>query len=152
MTTYLVRHAKAGSRGRWNGPDHERLLSSRGEQQSKKIAKFLVKKDITHIISSPYARCLQTVAHLSSQTGVETEARSELGEGSPPDKILNLLTKISAENAVLCSHGDVIGIIMNYVESLGVNLDSDRSEKGSIWVLDFSYGQVINARYIEPPQ
>ena len=41
---------------------------------------------------------------------------------------------------------------MNYVESLGVNLDSDRSEKGSIWVLDFSDGQVINARYIEPPQ
>lgn len=92
------------------------------------------------------------MARLSSQTGVETEARSELGEGSPPDEILNLLTKISAENAVLCSHGDVIGIIMNYVESLGVNLDSDRSEKGSIWVLDFSDGQVINARYIEPPQ
>jgi len=152
MTTYLVRHARAGSRGRWDGPGDLRPLSTRGELQSKKIAKSLGKKDISQIISSPYKRCWQTVSRLAEKTGIELELRSELAEGSNQTEILNLLAKTASGNVVLCSHGDVIEIILAHAVELGVNLETTRAEKGSVWILEFEYGQIMQASYTAPPE
>ncbi len=152
MTTYLVRHARAGSRGRWDGPSDLRPLSTRGELQSKKIAKALGKKDISQIISSPYKRCWQTVSRLAEKTGVELELRSELAEGSNQTEILSLLAKTASGNVVLCSHGDVIEIILAHAVKLGVNLETTKTEKGSVWILEFEYGQIMQASYTAPPE
>lgn len=152
MTTYLVRHARAGSRGRWDGPDDLRPLSTRGEAQAKKIAKFLSKKEITQIISSPYKRCWQTVSNLAKKTDIETELHSELAEGSDPSGVLSLLAKNSNESVVLCSHGDIIEMILEHAIKIGVKLETTKAEKGSVWVLDFEDDQITRARYTAPPE
>ncbi len=64
---------------------------------------------------------------------------------------LRLVEKCSDENVVLCSHGDVFGNLLNHYEHTGVELEGDRLEKASTWVLDTDGGVVGHARYVPPP-
>ena len=60
-TLYLVRHAKAVSRGK-PGPDFARPLSPRGKNDAQKMAKYVKKKGPSPdlLISSPAKRALRT--------------------------------------------------------------------------------------------
>src|SRR2546421_11179571 len=53
---YVVRHAKAGSRGHWTGDDRLRPLSSKGFKQAEELVKLLRRFLITAIYSRPYLR------------------------------------------------------------------------------------------------
>ena len=64
MTIHLVRHARAGSRSRWKGDDSLRPLSKVGRTQADGIAKRLANEPVDLIVSSPYLRCVDTVAPL----------------------------------------------------------------------------------------
>ena len=151
MTIYLVRHAKAGSRKAWSGDDDQRPLSKRGRTQARAIAKSLAGEGVTRIVSSPYVRCRETVEPLAQRTGVDLELADALAEGAPLADSLRLVEKVSGDTAVLCSHGDVLGNLLNHYASTGVALDDDRLEKASIWVLDLVDGEFRASRYVAPP-
>jgi len=151
MTVYLIRHAKAGSRVKWTGPDDLRPLSKPGCRQAEGIAELLADAGIARIISSPHVRCRQTVEPVSARCGVSIEVSDSLAEGAPLDEALTLFDKVASENAVLCSHGDVIGALLWFFENRGVRLDDHRVEKGSTWVLEVERGTVVAARYLAPP-
>ena len=51
-TIYLVRHAKAGSRTRWDGDDVERPLNGEGQRQATSLAKRLAGKSPSTLLSS----------------------------------------------------------------------------------------------------
>lgn len=74
-----------------------------------------------------------------------------LAEGAPLVETLALFDKIGDEPAVVCTHGDVVGELLDHCVRQGVHLDDDRLEKGSTWVLDTEAGAIVAARYLRPP-
>ena len=151
MTLFLVRHAKAGSRKAWSGDDQLRPLSKRGRRQARAVAKALAGEGITRIVSSPFVRCRETVEPLAERVDVLVELSDVLAEGAPLADSLRLVEKIAGDTAVLCSHGDVLGNLLNHFASTGVALDDHRLEKGSVWVLDVIDGEVRAAHYVPTP-
>jgi len=151
VTVYLVRHAKAGSRKAWSGDDQLRPLSKRGRTEARAVAKALAGEGITRIASSPFVRCRETVEPLAQRLDVPVELSDALAEGTPLADSLRLVEKLAGDTAVLCSHGDVVGNLLNHFSSTGVALDDHRLEKGSVWVLDVVDGEVRSARYVPPP-
>ena len=71
MTLYIVRHAKAGKRSEWDGPDTLRPLSDKGWEQSQAIAEKLIDLKPSSLISSPAVRCMQTLEPLSKATKIK---------------------------------------------------------------------------------
>lgn len=151
MTVYLVRHAKAGSRRAWKGDDELRPLSKAGRTQARAIAKRLAGSEVVRIVSSPYVRCRETVEPLAERTSVELEVSDALAEGATLADSLRLLEKCAGDDAVLCTHGDVLGNLLMHASHLGVDLGDDRIEKASVWVLELVDGEVRSARYEPPP-
>jgi 8-oxo-dGTP diphosphatase len=150
MDAFLVRHAKAGSRRRFEGDDRLRPLTRNGRAQADAIATLLVHRNITRVLTSPYTRCAQTVEPLAGQLGVAVEVVEELAEGWEWTHALALVEQADTP-IVLCSHGDVIGDLMHQLAARGVPLDDDRIEKGSTWVLQVEEREVVKARYLAPP-
>lgn len=150
MDAFVVRHAKAGSRRRFDGDDRLRPLSRNGIPQAAGIAELLVHRDVARVLTSPYTRCVQTVEPLAEQVGVDVEVDEGLAEGGDWGYALELVEQAAAP-IVLCSHGDVIGDLMHHLAERGVPLDDDRIEKGSTWVLQVEEGEVVKARYLPPP-
>jgi 8-oxo-dGTP diphosphatase len=151
MSLYVVRHAKAGSRRDFDGDDRLRPLSRAGLEQAHGITLLLGHLPISRIYSSPYVRCVQTVEPLSARLGLPVDPSDALAEGAPVEEAVALLDKLAREEAVLCSHGDVIGDLLMHLADCGVRLDDFRLEKGSVWVLECENGRVVAARYVTPP-
>ena len=151
MTVYLVRHARAGSRGRWKGDDTLRPLSKLGRAQAEGIAKRLARKPIDIVLSSPYLRCVSTVEPAAIKHRLEVETSDALAEGANVSQALRLFEKVQDREAVLCTHGDVMQDLLDHFGRHGVKLRDQRMEKGSIWVLDVGRDGVEKARYVPPP-
>lgn len=151
MTVYVLRHAKAGSRRNWSGDDQQRPLSKPGRRQADTIADGLAGAGITRIVSSPFTRCVQSVEPLAARLGLTVDVSDALAEGAPMAEAVELLDKLAREDAVLCSHGDVIGELLMHLADHGVRLDDFRLEKGSTWVLDCDDGRVVAASYRPAP-
>ena len=69
---YLVRHADAGSRGIQN--DHQRRLSKRGRAQAGRLVDPFRTVGLTQLLSSPFARCMETLAPLATALDLPVEA------------------------------------------------------------------------------
>ena len=151
MTVYVVRHAKAGSRSAWDQPDDLRPLTKAGRKQAKAIATTFDEGDVTRILSSPFVRCRQTVEPLAERLRLPVDLARGLEEGAPLVETLALFDKLGDESAVLCTHGDVVGELLDHCLRHGVHLDVYRLEKGSTWVFDTEAGAIVAARYVPPP-
>jgi phosphohistidine phosphatase SixA len=147
---YLVRHAHAGSQKRWPGPDHDRPLSVRGQEQADGLLGVLRDHPVARILASPAVRCQRTVVPLGHQRGVPIELTSSLAVHAPVERLLELVVDPSMQAAVLCGHGEQLrGLLQLLVGS--VRLDGPpRLEKGSTWILDASTGKVGVAHYLPP--
>jgi 8-oxo-dGTP diphosphatase len=154
VTISLVRHAAAGSRSRWTGPDADRPLSPRGRDQATDIAARLAPRRPTRVLSSRYLRCAQTVGPLAIGLGLAVETHAALAEGTDVRQALALIDELAAAGAdtVLCSHGDVIPEVLDHLERHGVELVGGHAcAKGSIWDLEVRDGSVVRATY-HPPE
>lgn len=152
MPIYLVRHAKAGSRSTWTSDDRERPLVDSGWQQAHALSSRLACLNPSVLWSSPYLRCHQTLQPLSELCGLDVVIDSRLEEESPLEKSLAVLDD-APDNAVLCSHGDVIPDAVNGLIRRGMDVDNiPRSlKKASVFVLHRENGLFIRAEYWEPP-
>jgi phosphohistidine phosphatase SixA len=151
VSIYLVRHAKAGARRSWSGDDDLRPLSKPGRRQALALGDSLADAGITRIVSSPFVRCRQTVAPLGDRLRLTVEVSDALAEGAPQSDSLRLVEKHLDMSVALCSHGDVLGKLLNHFAHGGATLDNDRLEKASVWVLDVVDSDVRTARYLPPP-
>ncbi len=151
-TLYLVRHGAAGDRQSWSGDDALRPLSRRGEMQAAGLAKALGDQRIEAVFTSPYVRCVQTVQPLAEAAGLEVVEHPALAEGEGGKATRDLLRSVIGTNAVLCSHGDVIPAVMNWMVNKGMTLKADFDcKKGSTWEITVRGGVFHKARYW-PPQ
>jgi phosphohistidine phosphatase SixA len=140
VPVYLVRHAKAGSRSSWSGPDEERPLNKAGIAQARAVTKWLSKRPVPRVLSSPFVRCVQTVESLAAVLDVKVEEVEALSEGTSFEAALDLLDEVP-EHTVLCSHGDVI---LAAVDAL--------VRKGATWVLNRDKdGRWTSGRVVLPP-
>lgn len=152
MTLYLVRHARAGDRSGWEGDDRLRPLTRRGRLQADGLLALFEGRRVERILSSPYVRCMESVVPLASQRGLAVEPSPALEEGAALADVLDLVEKQIDVDTVLCSHGDVLPMLLDHLAAQGLDLgDHPACAKGSTWVLETQAGDVVSARYVEPP-
>jgi 2,3-bisphosphoglycerate-dependent phosphoglycerate mutase len=77
-TIFLIRHAEAPYNS--SIPDAHRPLSTRGRQQAVELAGLVGHFGIEEIHTSPYERCLHTIAPLSEHLGVKPYEVHDLRE------------------------------------------------------------------------
>jgi 8-oxo-dGTP diphosphatase len=152
LTIYFVRHAKAGDRSSWSGPDSERPLSKAGRQQAHKLGKRLGAVGVTTLVSSPYVRCVETLEPLAERTGLSIDVDDRLTEGAPFEGVLELLDTLPG-GAVLCSHGDVIPETIEALVRRGLDVQTPADwRKASVWVLKRNkHGSFTRAVVWGPP-
>jgi phosphohistidine phosphatase SixA len=151
---YVIRHAKAGDRERWTGPDELRPLTDAGWRQANGLVERLAGRPLTRILSSPYVRCVQTMEPLADEREIPVEAISELGEGMAFDLLEKVAVGASASGpAALSVHGDVLRALVDDLRERGVLSGNGRGDvrKGCIWIVQVHRGGIVDARYVAPP-
>jgi 8-oxo-dGTP diphosphatase len=149
-TVYVLRHARAGSRSRWDGTDDRmRPLTPRGQRQALEIAALLA-PHVREVHSSPYLRCVETVTPLATLVGTDVVIDERLAEGND---WLEVLRRIEASTATMaiCTHGDVLGDLAFRLNERGV-AGPGSIEKGCVWSLTVADGAVIDGRHHPAPE
>jgi 8-oxo-dGTP diphosphatase len=149
---YVVRHADAGHRSDWDGPDHTRPLSERGWRQAHGLVDTLGDCGVHRLLASPYTRCIQTLEPLGERLGLAVEPDDRLAEGAGAPGPLALDEELRDVGAVICSHGDVIPDLLEHLVREGVKLHDDlRWQKASTWAFSRDGGRLAKGRYLPPP-
>jgi len=150
-TIYLVRHAQAGVRTQWKDKDRKRPLDGRGRKQAIDLALVLQAIPVTRILTSDFQRCLQSAKPLVNAIRVPAGTDRRLSVGGSPADVLKLVRELKGETAVIVTHGEVIGPLIDSLASDGVDLDGPLQwKKGSVWVLQARKGKIRSARYLPP--
>ncbi len=155
MRLYVVRHAHAGSRSSWDGPDEARPLTTKGHKQATAIADTLAASGASRLVSSPYRRCTQSLEPLAHQLGLVVEDDPRLAEGADGVAALTLADELRKEShaAVMCSHGDVIPEMLRILRATTARFkDPFIWPKGSTWVVTWDGEAWTKARYLPPPE
>jgi phosphohistidine phosphatase SixA len=148
-TSFLVRHAKAGSRERWTAPDRDRPLTAAGRLQAAALVRLLGPATRA-VTSSPYVRCVETVAPLAEALGLHVQEEERLAEGADPAWALAELA--AAPGSVLCTHGDVMAsIVMSLADARVPMTGGMQWAKSGTWAFDVSGGRIARGRYLPPP-
>ena len=152
VAIHLIRHAHAGNRSGWAGEDRDRPLSAKGCTQADGLIDLLDGQSVGGVWSSPYARCVQTVAPLARARGLTVVEDPLLAEGTPVDAVLARLLDLADRDPVVCSHGDVIPAVVRRLLAEGVPADAGAvAKKGSTWRLEVDDGRISAGRYLPPP-
>jgi 8-oxo-dGTP diphosphatase len=154
LTIYLVRHVKAGERRLWEGDDRQRPVSRAGQRQALGLVRILADAKFDRIISSPYVRCLESMVFLANARGLAIEPNDALAEDGLLEPALALVAKHAESGAVLCSHGDIIPMLLEHFAANGLDLGSNpQCPKGCTWALKTnSAGDVERADYFAPAE
>jgi 8-oxo-dGTP diphosphatase len=148
---YLVRHAHAGSKAKWEGPDLARPLSVQGRKEALGLVERLGSRPMGRVLSSPAERCLQTVQPLAARLGRPVEPSEVLGVDGSGAALVELLGDPALDEAVLCTHGEIIGEVFDELEKAGIELsDSPRWPKGCTWILRRDGGHAWEGTYLAP--
>lgn len=142
-TLLLVRHAKAGNRSGWSGPDDQRPLSTAGREQATALRLLLPLFAPDDVHAADLVRCVDTVHGLADDIGVPVALEPVLNEANyerDPAASARRLTAIARAGGtpVVCTQGGVIpGVLGAIASRAGLELGRIRSKKGSVWVLTF---------------
>lgn len=151
MAIYLVRHAKAGKKSQWKGPDLTRPLDELGRVQAKALAAKISEVAPTKLMSSPFLRCVQSLEDLSELTGLPVITDERLAEERDVAAAIQLLEQ-APDRAVICSHGDMIPAVIQILEGGGMTITSTPDwRKASVWVLERNMKSFISAAAWPPP-
>jgi phosphohistidine phosphatase SixA len=152
VTLYIVRHAKAGKRSEWDGPDTLRPLSDKGWEQAQAIAKKLIELKPIALISSPAVRCMQTLEPLSEAMKIKIVADERLFEDGDVAKMIELL-EAAQDSTVISSHGDMIPEAIKILQRRGMEINSKPDwRKASVWVVERTKNGFKSAYVMAAPQ
>lgn len=155
VSVVLVRHAHAGDRKKWDGPDASRPLNRTGLRQADAIAPVAACFGLTAVRAADITRCEQTVAPLAEALGVAVESDARFAEKNNSDSLDPALTATRALLAAgrpvaVCSQGGVIpALVASFGAEAHLSLAEPRARKGSLWVLSAAAGQVVAVDYIQ---
>ena len=149
----LVRHAKAGKRSEWTGPDAERPLDAAGSRQAEALVDFLTCFGVDRVVSANRTRCIDTVAPFAKSIGVDVEVEPMFSDDVFVKSPLATQTAVLAlakpgHVTAVCSQGVTIPSLIERFGGADGAVDSD-TRKGAAWVLSFVDGDVLAADYYE---
>jgi 8-oxo-dGTP diphosphatase len=136
----LVRHAYAGDRGGWQGPDQDRPLTAAGSQDAVALCRLLALFAPEALISAPPRRCLQTLAPLARETGLPVAVAHSFDEEAA-DHAAAFAAMVGAgtsrSSTIICTQGAVIRPLL---ARLTGDSDAARWETGKAdgWLVPFS--------------
>lgn len=133
MQIVLVRHARAGSKQHWSGPDLLRPLDSVGEQHAVQLVDKLAGVPIRRLISSPALRCVQTLEPLARHTGLTIEPCEILAPDGNGQTVLGHPDRDGLADAVLCTHGEIMRPLLHRMRRRHVTIIGDPGPRG--WLL-----------------
>lgn len=147
----LFRHAKAGNRATWSGPDTGRPLDPDGLSRARALAPLaaLVQPDLLRSASA--RRCVQTLEPLAGLLDLPIEVDSSFDEPKPGQDAAECalagaarLAELAAagHTTVVCGQGKVIP---GTVEQLTGTPGDYRTPKGEGWLLAFSADRLVAA-------
>ncbi len=148
-TVLLARHASAGSRGSWPGPDQERPLDTAGTVQARWLVGLASSFGAREVVSADLVRCVDTVtpyARTIAASVVQEPALSEHSHDRDPGAALPILTSLARAGtaSLVCSQGGVIPDVIAGMHAIGGLPQPPRAcPKGSCWVLSFSDGTLV---------
>lgn len=138
----LLRHVSAGTRLSSPEIDRWRRLDETGRMVARQLVWAYADRPITHIVSSPHARCVESVVPLAQSRGLVVEQRWELGPAVELGDLLTLLVDLP-DSSVACTHREVIEGLLG---------PEGTCEKGGAWVLERSGPELVPAVYVAPPE
>lgn len=149
---YLIRHAKAGLRSRWRGPDQDRPLTRRGRKQALRLVGRFQGLDLGRIVSSPFLRCVQTVEPLAAARGLPIERAPDLAEETPVGRVRELIGSFAEHVTAVCGHRTELEALIHQLGEEGAAIDGSLGlAKGSVWVLDRERDRIVSARHLPAP-
>ena len=128
VTIYLIRHAKAGDRDTWLDDDRLRPLSGRGHRQARLLVDLLQRRDVR-------SRAVEPVRALHGDRRADRRRarslRSSRSRRSPRARASTRRSRSCASTrrpgALMCTHGDVMPMLLDHYASAGVDIPSDRA-------------------------
>lgn len=149
----LVRHAKAGRRSQWRGPDELRPLDAAGTRQALALVPFLTHFAPTRLISADPTRCVQTLEPAARAQGLRIEIAPEFADAryvKSPSSTQTALFALAkpGEVSVVCSQGVTIPSL---IDLLVPEVGSIDTRKADSWVLTVVDGDVITADHYDAP-
>lgn len=120
----ILRHAKATPRSDWKKGEATRPLLPIGTKQAKRLVPLLGAFGIKQVISSPWARCFETVKPFAKSKGlkiVERSQISEFGNHRGPQRTVKLIRNLVSEDTplVVCSHRPALPTIFETLGKFG---------------------------------
>lgn len=147
----LVRHADAGNKRDWSGPDAERPLSEQGWEQAAGLVDLLAGLRIERLLTSPLLRCRQSLEPLAAALDLDLEPVEELSVEGDVERMMAMLDQPRTERAVLCTHGEILQELFARLRARAMLPDGAEPpwQKGSAWILERS-GAGFRGHYLEP--
>lgn len=137
----LLRHASAGERRPSATLDRARRLDRFGRADARELPEALAGHVIERVVSSPHARCVETVDALALRRSMKVETSDALLPDAPLEDVLELLAELP-DTGLVCTHREVIGRL------IGGELTC---EKGATWLLERRDGVLEPVAYLPPP-
>jgi phosphohistidine phosphatase SixA len=137
----LLRHASAGERLSSPTVDCFRQLDQAGRADARQLVWALADQRIERVLTSPLARCVETVIPIAESRRLVVERRDEL----LPETDLKAMPEFLAElpdASLLCTHREVI---------LQLFEGEAACEKGATWVLERVGSLLCPKAYLAPP-
>lgn len=157
-TVMIVRHATAGRKSRYKGPDDtQRPLDRNGRAQAKSLVPQLMAFGASSLFAADRVRCIKTIEPLARILDLPIEVEPTLTEeayASDPEAARKRLMEIVGLGGTpaICSQGRVIPYLIDWwCERDGVKPDKSRNRKGSTWVLTLHGDQMIAADHLPSP-
>ena len=146
----LMRHARAGDRAAWSGPDAARPLDVDGERQAAALAGLLPLFRPGRLVSAEPLRCRQTLDGAADVLGLAVEVDARFSEGADPRATAQALRELPGAGGVtvVCSQG---GLIPSAVALLSGRPESDHVVgRGEGLVLSFAGDALVAADRFTP--
>ena len=137
----LLRHASAGQRLSSPGVDSFRRLDEAGRLMARQLVWSLADREITHVVSSPLVRCVESVIPLAQSRGIVVEERWELSPDAPLEDLVTLLVDLP-DTTVACTHREAFEKLFGWDVTI---------EKGGSWVVERNGSELVPALYLAPP-
>lgn len=139
----IVRHTSAGRKRERD--DDLRPLDERGRVEAIRLGALLACFGPAQVVSSPTARCLETMLPYAAGVGVELRTERAFLNGPGAGARLAELLDTSAP-AVVCTHGELVpGLVTGACEHLGAEPPADLAlPKGGCWILQVAAGALAS--------
>lgn len=134
MLLYLMRHGIAADAP--GQPDAERPLTEEGREKTRAVARALASLEIAprHVLSSPLVRAVQTAELVVGEVGGRRRATPALTPGSPPERLLDEVLRLTSESVLCVGHAPLLDQIL--ATTLGVAHPVTELKKAAVACLD----------------